>query len=143
MKPKLRDYLTILFALLVIFLCGSGLGFLIGEKKGRQEAVSPVAIASANRDDSWEKRTIERLNTLLTLTDEQRAKIEAEVKLTSEKIHQSREEAVRNHYQSLLELHDRLLTLLDPGQQEKIKKDRKSLQQAIDSRFSFDPPKSR
>ena len=76
MKPKLRDYLPILFALLVIFLCGSGLGFLIGEKKGRQEAVSPVAIASANRDDSWEKRTIERLNTLLTLTDEQRAKIE-------------------------------------------------------------------
>ena len=37
MKPKLRDYLTIIFALLVIFICGCGVGFLIGEKEGRQE----------------------------------------------------------------------------------------------------------
>lgn len=140
MKPTLRDYLTIFFALLVIFLCGSGVGFLVGEKKGRQESPSAVAIPPGNRDDSWEKRTMERLNGLLILTAEQRTKVEAEVKASSERILQSREDAVRNHYGTLLELHDRLLPHLNAAQQEKIKKDRKSLQQAIDLRFQSSAP---
>ena len=46
MKPKLRDYLTIIFALLIIFVCGCGVGFLIGEKEGRQETETPNAIGS-------------------------------------------------------------------------------------------------
>ena len=135
MKPTLRDYLTILFALLVIFLCGSGVGFLIGEKKGRQQTSSTVTIPASNRDASWEERTLERLNGLLNLTDDQRARVRGEVESASDQIHQSREAAVKDHYQALLELHDRLLPHLNPDQQEKIKKDRKSLQHAIDLRF--------
>lgn len=135
MKPKLRDYLTILLALLVIFLCGSGVGFLIGEKRGRQESSPATVIRSQNDNGKWEKRTMERLADLLKLTEDQRTKVETEVKKSAEEIRHSREDAVKKHYQALLNLHDRLIPHLSPDQQTKIKKDRKSLQHAIDSRF--------
>ncbi len=64
MKPKLRDYLTIIFALLVIFICGCGVGFLIGEKEGRQETETPTAIGSEHDSDTWQKQTMESLRHL-------------------------------------------------------------------------------
>ncbi len=135
MKPKLRDYLTILFALLVIFLCGSGVGFLIGEKKGRLESTAPTVIRSIHDNNAWENQTMERLASLLDLSDQQREKVLEEVKATSLEIAESREKTVADHYRAILALHDRLLPHLQPDQQKKIKKDRKSLQHAIDLRF--------
>ena len=76
MKPTLRDYLTILIALLAIFLCGYGVGFLLGEKKGRDQA-SFSALTTGNENDTgdWEALTMERLTRLLSLTEEQKSKI--------------------------------------------------------------------
>ncbi|MCH1419392.1 MAG: hypothetical protein L7W40_03755, partial [Akkermansiaceae bacterium] len=68
MKPKLRDYLTIIFALLVIFICGCGVGFLIGEKEGRQATETPTAIGSEHDSDTWEKQTMESLESRLELS---------------------------------------------------------------------------
>ncbi|MFT6863564.1 MAG: molecular chaperone GrpE (heat shock protein) [Akkermansiaceae bacterium] len=135
MKPRLRDYATILVALLTIFLCGYGVGFLTGEKKGRTEAPARPPIGISNETGDWETRTMERLTRLLDLSEEQTAKVENEVKSTSQKIQSSRDQAVDDYYRFLLDLHDQLLPHLDPAQQEKIKKDRKSLQQAIELRF--------
>lgn len=135
MKPKLRDYLTILFALLVIFLCGTGVGFLIGEKKGRQESSTPNVIRSDQDNGAWENQTMERLTSLLDLSEKQREKVLGEVQTTSLEITDSRENAIAGHYRAILALHDRLLPHLNSDQQEKIKKDRKSLQRAIDLRF--------
>ena len=135
MKPTLRDYLTILLALLVIFLCGYGTGFLICEKKARKQTAPSALIKPNNETGEWENRTMERLSSHLNLSESQKEKIEAEVKTTSARIQASRDETVENYYRMLLDLHDQLLPFLEPEQQEKIKKDRKSLQQAIDSRF--------
>jgi hypothetical protein len=136
MKPKLRDYLTILFALLVIFLCGSGVGFLVGEKKGRQESAPPNIIRSSDDNNDWEKTTLNRLANRLDLQEGTQTKaIRAEVHETAEEIRNSREKALQDHYQALLKLHDRILPHLEPDQQEMIKKDRKSLQHTIDLRF--------
>ncbi|MGJ8695846.1 MAG: hypothetical protein ACSHYF_05970 [Verrucomicrobiaceae bacterium] len=136
MKPSLRDYLTILMALLAIFLCGYGVGYLLGEKKGR-DLSPPLALAGNSDEDAatWEGRTVDRLNNFLALTDSQREKVESEVKTTSREIQISRDQAVEDYYLHLLDLHDRLLPHLDEQQQAKIKKDRKSLQRAINSRF--------
>lgn len=136
MKPTLRDYLTILIALLAIFLCGYGVGFLLGEKKGRDQA-SFSALTTGNENDTgdWEARTMERLTRLLSLTKEQKSKVKKEVKTTSQKIQASRDQAVEDYYRHLLDFHDHLLPHLKEDQQEKIKKDRKTLQRAIDSRF--------
>ena len=135
MKPRLRDYATILVALLTIFLCGYGVGFLTGEKKGRTETPARPLIGNSHETGDWEARTMERLTRLLDLSDEQSTKVETEVKSTSKKIQTSRDQAVEDYYRFLLELHDQLLPHLEPAQQKKIKKDRKSLQHAIDSRF--------
>ena len=57
MKPKFRDYLTILMALVAIFLSGYGLGHLIGEKKGRKLAPSTIPLIQNSEDSTrpWEK----------------------------------------------------------------------------------------
>ncbi|MDA7867871.1 hypothetical protein N9B63_06125 [Akkermansiaceae bacterium] len=135
MKPTLRDYLTILFALLVIFFCGSGVGFLIGEKKGHLEAEKPRTIKSGHDHEAWETQTMERLEKLLSLDPSQRDKVLGEVKTTSAEIGKGREDALADHYRAILGLHDRMLPHLKPDQQKKIERDRKSLQRAIDLRF--------
>lgn len=135
MKPKFRDYATILVALLSIFLCGYGVGYLTGEKKGIN-AHPNRPLAPDNHDSGdWEARTMERLTRLLDLSEEQTTKIEGEVKATSQKIQSSRNQAVEDYYRFLLDLHDQLLPYLEPAQQDKIRNDRKSLQHAIDLRF--------
>lgn len=137
MKPKLRDYLTILAALIVIFLCGAGVGYLIGEKKGRAQSSSTI-LQNGDETGDWQERTLTRLSRDLDLSVEQRKSLEAEVQKTSRKIQTSRDQAIGGYYRHLLDLHDQILPHLNPAQQEKIKKDRESLQQLLDSRFQSD-----
>jgi hypothetical protein len=135
MKPKLRDYLTIIFALLVIFACGCGVGFLLGEKKGRQETETPNAIGSEHDSGNWEKQTMESLESRLELSDRQREKILGEIQATSLEITKNQEAAIEDHYRVILALHDRLIPHLELDQQAKIKKDRNKLQRTINLRF--------
>ena len=135
MKPKLRDYLTIIFALLVIFICGCGVGFLIGENEGRQETETPTAIGSEHDSDTWEKQTMESLESRLELSDQQREKILGEIQATSLEITSNKKTAIEDYYRVILALHDRLIPHLEPDQQEKIKKDRNKLQRTINLRF--------
>ena len=136
MKPSLRDYLTITMALLAIFLCGYGVGFLLGEKNGREQSAPFTLAGNSDQNASdWEGRTLKRLSSLLELSEDQKKSVADEVQLTSGSIQQSREKTVEDYYRHLLNLHDRLLPHLNEEQQGKIKKDRKSLQLAIDLRF--------
>lgn len=137
MKPKLRDYLTILMALVAIFLSGYGLGHLIGEKKGRKLAPSTIPLIQ-NPDDSiqpWEERTLDRLQQTLSLNAEQEAAAQKEIALVSKEINESRNETLRKYFLSLLALHDRIHPHLTPEQQKILKKDRENLQQSITSQF--------
>lgn len=96
MKPKLRDYLTIIFALLIIFVCGCGVGFLIGEKEGRQETETANAIGSEHDSGHWEKQTMESLGSRLDLSDDQREKILGEIEATSLEIANNQETAIED-----------------------------------------------
>lgn len=134
MKPTLRDYLTILIALIAIFLSGGGVGYLIGEKKGRSEARQIPAPETGETGD-WEERTLARLTRHLSLDEDQQTAIEKEIKTTSGQIKASRDEAVGDYYRHLLDLHDRIIPHLDPEQQKLIEKDRKKLQLSLTERF--------
>ena len=145
MKPKLRDYLTILMALGAIFLSGYGLGHLVGEKKGRKLTPSTIPIIQSPEDSTqpWEERTLDRLQQTLSLNAEQEAAVDKEISLVSKEINKSRSETLHKYFLSLLALHDRILPLLNPDQQEILKKDRKNLQRSIESQFPSVTPEKK
>jgi len=133
MKPKVRDYLTILMALVAIFLSGYGLGHLIGEKKGRKLAPSTISLIQNSEDSTqpWEKRTLDRLQQTLSLNAEQEAAVEKEIAFISQQINKSRNETLRKYFLSLLDLHDRIRPHLTPEQQKILKKERENLQRSL------------
>ncbi len=133
MKPKLRDYFTILMALVAIFLSGYGLGHLIGEKKGRKLAPStiPLIQSSEDRTRPWEKRTLDRLQQTLSLNAEQEAAVEKEIAFISKQINKSRNETLRKHFLILLDLHDRIRPHLTSEQQKILKKDQEKLRRSL------------
>ncbi|MBC8148158.1 hypothetical protein OAF33_01610 [bacterium] len=133
MKPKLRDYLTILMALVAIFLSGYGLGHLIGEKKGRKLAPSTIPLIQNSEDSTrpWEKRTLERLQKTLSLNAEQEAAVEKEIAFISTQINKSRNETLRKYFLSLLDLHDRIRPHLTSEQQKILKKDQENLRRSL------------
>ena len=133
MKPKLRDYLTILMALVAIFLSGYGLGHLIGEKKGRKLAPSTIPLIQSSEDSTqpWEKRTLDRLQQTLSLNAEQEAAVEKEIAFISMQINKSRNETLRKYFLSLLDLHDRIRPHLTSEQQKILKKDQENLRRSL------------
>ena len=133
MKPKLRDYLTILMALVAIFLSGYGLGHLIGEKKGRKLAPSTIPLIQNSEDSTrpWEKRTLDRLQQTLSLNAEQEAAVEKEIAFISKQINKSRNETLRKHFLILLDLHDRIHPHLTSEQQKILKKDQEKLRRSL------------
>ncbi|HBE95945.1 MAG TPA: hypothetical protein DDW68_02085 [Verrucomicrobiales bacterium] len=133
MKPKFRDYLTILMALVAIFLSGYGLGHLIGEKKGRKLAPSTIPLIQNSEDSTqpWEERTLDRLQQTLSLNAEQEAAVEKEIAFISRQINKSRNETLRKYFLSLLDLHDRIRPHLTSEQQKILKKDRENLQRSL------------
>jgi hypothetical protein len=133
MKPKFRDYLTILMALVAIFLSGYGLGHLIGEKKGPKLAPSTIPLIQNSEDSTrpWEKRTLDRLQQTLSLNAEQEAAVEKEIAFISKQINKSRNETLRKYFLSLLDLHDRIRPHLTSEQQKILKKDRENLRRSL------------
>lgn len=136
MKPTPSLYLSIFLALLTIFVCGCGVGYILG-KKAEQKQTASFVLADTSKEDAatWKDRTLQRLTRFLKLTTEQQSLTTAEVKTTSDAIQASRDHAVEDYYRHLLDLHLRLIPLLDEEQQKLLEKDRKSLQLAIDSRY--------
>lgn len=135
MKPRLRDYFTILMALLAIFLCGIGIGHMLGEKKGRKNQPAITLPAPDDKESTnWEDLMLQRLDSLLSLSPDQREKILAEISTTSDEIRASRRDAIQDYYRHLLALHDRLPAHLTQEQSMKIESIRSSLRQAVELR---------
>jgi hypothetical protein len=123
MKPTIKDYLSIALALLAIFLCGYGIGFLLGERKGLQTAPSPASASAPAPTKSlpdWEERTLETLQKTIELTPAQLEKVKAEIAASSSRIHAARETALGAYRAELTALHARLQPLLTPEQWERL-----------------------
>ena len=102
MKPTFKDYLSIALALLAIFLCGYGIGFLFGERKGQANLPAPAVAPAPARPitdwNSWESSTLARIEEAVKdLTPEQREKIRVEITETAQRIRTARSEMVKSN----------------------------------------------
>ena len=123
MKPTFKHYLSIAFALLAIFLCGYGIGFLLGERKGSQPqstSHTKVSGSPSSRDfdwATWERSTGQVIeNAIRDLTPEQMQAIRLEIAKTSERIRAARQSG-RKEFR---DLNERLRQHLTPEQQTQL-----------------------
>ncbi len=124
MKATFKDYLSIALALLAIFLCGYGIGFLVGERSVKSTpAPAPPPSTEAPRKtsivdwDNWERSTFQVIrNAVGDLSAEQQEAIQKEVSATATRIRTARESGRRE----LTQLHERLKEHLTPEQQQKL-----------------------
>ena len=125
MKPTFKHYLSIAFALLAIFLCGYGIGFLLGERKGSQpQSASQTKVSSSPSSSSsdfdwatWERSTGQVIEKAIPdLTPEQMQAIRLEIAKTSERIRAARQSG-RKEFR---ELNERLRQHLTPEQQTQL-----------------------
>ncbi|QTN32132.1 hypothetical protein HZ994_07245 [Akkermansiaceae bacterium] len=123
MKPTLRDYLTIIASLAVIFACGYGIGHRMGAAKGGDSA-RPAAKPGV----SWQDSAAERLVSALQLDDSQLGAVRQELDASSARIEAIRGESRQAYLRELLDLHDRIAPSLNESQLERLEKSRKSLQ---------------
>ncbi len=121
MKPTFKDYLSIALALLAIFLCGYGIGFLFGERKGLRHAPPPPP-APTTSIAHWEENTLAVLQKTIELTPEQLAKVKAEIAASAATVRTARNGAFEAYRAELEELHQRLKPHLTPEQWEKLQK---------------------
>ena len=123
MKPTFKHYLSIAFALLAIFLCGYGIGFLLGERKGSQPQSAPQTKESSSPSSrdfdwaTWERSTGQVIeNAIRDLTPEQMQAIRLEIAKTSERIRAARQSG-RKEFR---DLNERLRQHLTPEQQTQL-----------------------
>ena len=123
MKPSLKDYLSIALALLAIFLCGYGIGFLLGERKGMKHhaPASPSAPLVQSNSVAWEESTLAVIQDLIELTPEQLVIVKAEIAKSSARVQTARAEAFKAYALEYRDLNTRLQPHLSPEQQEKLR----------------------
>lgn len=137
MKPRLKDYLTIGMALLAIFLCGYGIGFLLGEKKGRQKVTASTLVPLIEKDGKapWVEHTLANFDRDLELTPEQEKAVAKKIEQAYEGIRKSRGEALLQYTRHILDLHRELLPLLDESQRAKVEAQQDRLRKSLDLSF--------
>tara|TARA_B100001094_G_C18153699_1_gene785192 strand:+ start:1187 stop:1576 length:390 start_codon:yes stop_codon:yes gene_type:complete len=123
MKPTFKHYLSIAFALVAIFLSGYGIGFLLGERKGRHpqplsQSKNPSSSTGSDFDwTAWEHSTGQIIEDLIRdLTPEQLQAIRLEITETSARIRAARQSG-RKEFR---DLNERLRQHLTPEQQAKL-----------------------
>ena len=119
MKPTFKDYLSIALALLAIFLCGYGIGFLLGQRNKPSQPPAPPAREVRIPDwETWELSIVQTIEKdIPDLTPEQRQSIRREVSETATRIKTARQSG-RREFQSL---DDRLKQYLTPEQQARLR----------------------
>ncbi len=127
----LKDHWYIAIALLAIFVTGNGFGYVFGAKTSHPAQEITTVATSA-----WAGATLDKLQTALDLSPEQRVAIRSKVDATAAKVIAARERTLFDYHVLLLTLHDELENDLDPAQQERLQQAKSSLEETIRSRFS-------
>lgn len=125
MEKKTREYLTIAMAMLTILLCGYGIGYLVGEKKGLRSYEGPRIVAGLGGD--WAKTTMIRLDKKLILSPGQQEKVHRKVLAASGELQLEIEELRQSQNRILLKLYAELDRDLEPSQRAELEKLRREL----------------
>lgn len=136
MKTYLTVYWKIFAALLVIFVSGSGLGYVTAKRSQAGAGDMQAAPPSAEKTADWPGRTMDKLRAALDLTEEQEARILPHVAAVGERVFHERDRAMLQISLQVLEMHDSIEPYLDPEQKKKMVRSRENMQLHIRNRFS-------
>jgi hypothetical protein len=124
MKPTLRDYLTILCAILTVFLCGFGVGHLVAAKP---------APAAADIPPAWEEKSLAILVTSLGLAGDDKRAAEAEIHTTAAAIRRERERTLLSYHEHLSSLYGRLIEQLGEPHATRLREEKRALDARIET----------
>lgn len=127
MKTTLRDSILVGAALITILASGFGLGRL-SPRESAQAPTVPVANLS--------EEVLASLRSSLDLTPEQETEIAPELEKLTTLVLDSRQQALIEYYESLLNFHGEIATKLNLRQQKILEANRKLLQQEFSNRFN-------
>jgi len=127
MKTTLRDSILIGAALITILASGFGLGRL----SPRESAPAPTVPV-----DNLSEEVLASLRSSLNLTPEQEIEIAPELENLTTQVLDSRQQALIQYYESLLNFHGEIATKLNLRQQKILEANRKLLQQEFSNRFN-------
>ncbi|MBR9761148.1 hypothetical protein GYB43_12595 [bacterium] len=127
MKTTLRESILIGAALITILASGFGLGRL----SPRESAPAPTVPV-----DNLSEEVLASLRSSLNLTPEQETEIAPELEKLTTLVLDSRQEALIQYYESLLNFHGEIATKLNLRQQKILEANRKLLQQEFSDRFN-------
>jgi hypothetical protein len=127
MKTTLRDSILVGAALITILASGFGLGRL----SPRESAPAPtVPVANLSEE------VLASLRSSLDLTPEQETEIAPELENLTTLVLDSRQQALIEYYENLLNFHGEIATKLNPRQQKILEANRKLLQREFSNRFN-------
>ena len=127
MKTTLRDSILIGAALITILASGFGLGRL----SPRESAPAPTVPV-----DNLSEEVLASLRSSLNLTPEQETEIAPELEKLTTLVLDSRQEALIQYYESLLNFHGEIASKLNLRQQKILEANRKLLQREFSDRFN-------
>ena len=124
MKPTIRDYTTILLALLAVFACGVWAGHIKGKKDAK-----PKPEVTAH----WEEETLSLLKRSLDLEPREQEFVEREIQRAAAGIRLEREEAILHYHEQISELYARLIEQMDESNAAKLREEKRSLDEKIEA----------
>lgn len=127
MKTTLRDSILVGAALITILASGFGLGRL----SPRESAPAPTVPV-----DNLSEEVLASLRSSLNLTPEQEIEIAPELENLTTLVLDSRQQALIQYYESLLNFHGEIATKLNLRQKKILEANRKLLQQEFSNRFN-------
>tara|TARA_R110002096_G_scaffold200639_13_gene384767 strand:+ start:20123 stop:20587 length:465 start_codon:yes stop_codon:yes gene_type:complete len=120
-----RRYLKIVAALLVILIAGVGIGYSVGLREGKQRH------RKMGKPEGWATMMMNRLDSELDLTAEQRDAIQPILQKTSSELHQYRRMAMNRSWTSIREFYEELETHLSDEQKEELKASRQKVRERL------------
>ena len=127
MKQTWKDIATIILAFAAVFMCGYGIGHMVGER----QAPPRSSTTPGDGDTKWEEETLRSLKETLKLRPEQIDIVESQLSRTAKAIRDSRDEVVLEYHQHIAKLYDNLIEVLDPDQASQLRGELKSLDKRI------------
>lgn len=126
MKHSWRDYSTIIMAFAAVFLCGYGIGHLVGERRA-----PPDRDFRPSESQAWERETLQSLQASLNLRPEQTSVVEAELANAARAIRESHDAVLLDYHRHLDRLYQRLIEVLDEEQAAHLRAEKNSLENRI------------
>lgn len=133
MKSLTQNVWLILAALIAIFLCGSGSGYVFGSLGGK--ASSDRALAPRTPSE-WSGEALNALAANLSLTPDQVETLSPILEKAGQSVTKERERALFQIHLNILKVHDDIRPTLEPEQQKELDLSRKKMVTLIESRFS-------